>query len=82
MSYILFRLTLSKLKSFIGILTNARTLCRLRTACEHSKRTLSSVVQVSIEIGTLFEGITGAHFGEQDLFHSTLEPIEKVIRDA
>jgi len=70
--------------------TNARALRRLRTACERAKRTLSSAAQTSIEIDSLFEGIdfytsiTRARFEElcQDLFRSTLEPVEKVLRDS
>ncbi|EPS27436.1 Heat shock 70 kDa protein [Penicillium oxalicum] len=70
--------------------TNARALRRLRTACERAKRTLSSAAQTSIEIDSLFEGIdfytsiTRARFEElcQDLFRSTMEPVERVLRDA
>ncbi|KAG7193074.1 70-kilodalton heat shock protein [Scheffersomyces spartinae] len=70
--------------------TNQRALRRLRTACERAKRTLSSSTQTSIEIDSLFEGIdfyttiTRARFEEmcQDLFRSTLDPVEKVLRDA
>ena len=70
--------------------TNARALRRLRTACERSKRTLSSAAQTSIEIDSLFEGIdfytsiTRARFEElcQDLFRGTMEPVERVLRDA
>jgi len=69
---------------------NARSLRRLRTACERAKRTLSSSTQTSIEIDSLFEGIdfytsiTRARFEElcQDLFRSTIDPVEKVICDA
>lgn len=69
---------------------NPRALRRLRTACERAKRTLSSAAQTSLEIDSLFEGIdfytsiTRARFEElcADLFRSTLEPVEKVIRDA
>jgi L1 cell adhesion molecule like protein len=69
---------------------NARALRRLRTACERAKRTLSSSTQASIEIDSLFEGIdfytsiTRARFEElcQDLFSSTLEPVERVLRDS
>jgi heat shock 70kDa protein 1/2/6/8 len=69
---------------------NPRALRRLRTACERAKRTLSSAAQASIEIDSLFEGIdfytsiTRARFEELcgDLFRSTLEPVEKVLRDA
>src|SRR5271154_4512404 len=70
--------------------SNARALRRLRTACERAKRTLSSATQTSIEIDSLFEGVdfytslTRARFEElcQDLFRSTLEPVEKVLRDS
>ena len=69
---------------------NARSVQRLRTACERAKRTLSSSAQASIEIDSLFEGvdfyttITRARFEElcADLFRSTLEPVEKALRDA
>ena len=70
--------------------SNARALRRLRTACERAKRTLSSAAQTSIEIDSLFDGvdfytsITRARFEElcQDLFRSTMEPVEKVLRDS
>ncbi|KAG2147098.1 heat shock cognate 70 [Suillus cothurnatus] len=70
--------------------SNPRALRRLRTACERAKRTLSSATQTSIEIDSLFEGIdfytslTRARFEElcADLFRSTLEPVEKVLRDS
>merc|ERR1711968_182613 len=69
---------------------NARSLRRLRTACERAKRTLSSSTQTSIEIDSLFEGIdffstiTRARFEEMnmDYFRKTMEPVEKVLRDA
>lgn len=72
------------------ITSNARALRRLRTACERAKRTLSSSAQTSIEIDSLYEGIdfytsiTRARFEElcQDLFRSTIEPVERVLRDA
>jgi heat shock protein 1/8 len=70
--------------------TNARALRRLRTACERAKRTLSSSAQTSVEIDSLFEGvdfytsITRARFEElcQDLFRSTLQPVDRVLSDA
>ena len=70
--------------------TNARAMRRLRTACERAKRTLSSAAQTSIEIDSLYEGvdfytsITRARFEELcgDLFRSTLDPVEKVLRDS
>jgi len=69
---------------------NARALRRLRTACERAKRTLSSSTQANIEIDSLFEGvdlytsITRARFEElcADLFRGTLNPVEKVLKDA
>ncbi|KAL4238413.1 Heat shock 70 kDa protein 1A [Mactra antiquata] len=72
------------------ITKNARSLRRLRTACERAKRTLSSSADASIEIDSLFEGIdfytkiTRARFEElcTDLFRATMEPVEKAIRDA
>jgi heat shock protein 1/8 len=70
--------------------SNVRALRRLRTACERAKRTLSSSAQTSIEIDSLFEGIdfytsiTRARFEElcQDLFRSTLQPVDRVLTDA
>ena len=75
---------------FLDLSGNPRALRRLRTACERAKRTLSSAAQTTIEIDSLFEGIdfytslTRARFEElcQDLFRSTLEPVEKVLRDS
>ena len=70
------------------ISSNPRALRRLRTACERAKRTLSSVTSASIEIDGLFEGInfyssiTRDRFEVlcYDLFRSTLDPIENVLR--
>ncbi|KIK16377.1 hypothetical protein PISMIDRAFT_268287 [Pisolithus microcarpus 441] len=72
------------------ISSSPRALCRLRTACERAKRTLSSATKTAIEIDSLFDGIdfytsiTRARFEElcQALFRSTLEPVEKVLRDS
>jgi L1 cell adhesion molecule like protein len=72
------------------VTTNARSLRRLRTACERAKRTLSSTTQTTIEIDSLvdgidfYSGITRAKFEElcMDLFRGTLDPVEKVIRDS
>jgi len=72
------------------ITSNARALRRLRTACERAKRTLSSSAQTAIEIDSLYEGvdfftsITRARFEElcMDLFRGTIDPVEKVMRDA
>lgn len=70
--------------------SNKRALRRLRTACERAKRTLSSSTQASIEIDSLYEGtdfytsMTRARFEElnADMFRSTMEPVEKALRDA
>ncbi|CAI8491433.1 Heat shock protein ssb1 [Hanseniaspora opuntiae] len=69
---------------------DARALRRLRTACEKAKRALSSVTQTTVEVDSLFEGedfestITRARFEDINsaLFKSTLEPVEKVLKDA
>ncbi|KZC04894.1 PREDICTED: heat shock 70 kDa protein cognate 4-like isoform X2 [Dufourea novaeangliae] len=69
---------------------NKRAVRRLRTACERAKRTLSSSTQASLEIDSLLDGIdfytsiTRARFEElnQDLFKSTLVPVEEALRDA
>jgi len=70
--------------------SNARALRRLRSACERAKRTLSAAPQAFIEIDALFEGIdfnstiARAKFEEMNmgLFRKTMEPVEKVLRDA
>ena len=72
------------------LVENKRSLRRLRTACERAKRTLSSSTQACIEIDSLYDGIdfytsvTRARFEElcADLFRSTLDPVEKSLRDA
>lgn len=79
-----------KRKNKKDISANKRAVRRLRTACERAKRTLSSSAQANIEIDSLFEGIdfyttiSRARFDElnADLFKSTLEPVEKSLRDA
>ncbi|KAI1700151.1 hsp70 protein [Ditylenchus destructor] len=70
--------------------SNPRALCRLRTACEQAKCILSSSIQASIEIDSLFDGIdfytyiTRACFEElcADLFRNAMDPVKKSIRDA
>ena len=79
-----------KRKQKKDISDNARAMRRLRTSCERAKRTLSSATQTSIEIDSLVDGIdffssiTRARFEElcMDLFRGTLDPVEKVLRDA
>merc|ERR1712017_26878 len=70
--------------------SNPRAMRRLRTACERAKRNLSSSANAQIEIDSLYEGvdfyssITRARFGDlcADLFRGTLDPVEKVLKDA
>ena len=69
---------------------NKRAICRLRTACERAKRTLSSAPLASIEIDSLYEGIdfyssiTRAKFEEinMDLFENCMEHVERCLVDA
>ena len=84
----LFRRSADPYLTTLHLGTNARELRRLHTACERAKRTLSSAAQTSIEIDSLFEdrlhaSITHARFEElcQDLFRSTFELVEKVLKD-
>ena len=79
-----------KRKNEKDLSSDPRALYRLRAACERAKQALSSAASASIEIDSLFEGIdfytslTRARFEElcQDLFRSTLDPVEKVLRDS
>ena len=67
-----------------------RALRRLRTSCERAKRQLSSNTQAYIEIDGLYEGIdfnssiSRAAFENMnsDLFRKTIDPVEKVMKDA
>jgi len=79
-----------KRKHKLDISTNARSLRRLRTACESAKRTLSASTVANIEIDSLFEGvdfngtITRAKFENlcEELFRKTMAPVEQVLRDS
>ncbi|OAQ69177.1 heat shock protein [Pochonia chlamydosporia 170] len=79
-----------KRKNKKDLTTNARSLRRLRSACERAKRALSSASQTSLEIDSLLDGIdfyttiTRARFEElcQDLFRSTVQPLDRVLTDA
>jgi len=70
--------------------SNARSLRRLRTACERAKRTLSSSTSASIELDSIMEGIdfyttiTRAKFESlcDDLFRKCIHPIDKLLSDA
>eukprot|EP00122_Pirum_gemmata_P015336 Pgem_evm1s14332 len=77
-------------KHKLDMTKNARSLRRLRTACERAKRTLSSSAQAKIEIDSLFEGIdfyetiTRSRFEQlcNDLFRGTLDPVQKALKDS
>ncbi|KAG4306201.1 hypothetical protein PORY_000189 [Pneumocystis oryctolagi] len=79
-----------KRKTKVDLGDDPRILRRLRTACERAKRTLSSVTQTTVEIESLKDGldfnitINRARFEEinSKLFQSTLEPVEKVLKDS
>ncbi|KAL9714818.1 Heat shock protein ssb1 [Leucoagaricus gongylophorus] len=79
-----------KRKTKLDITDDARALRRLKSACERAKRTLSSVTQTTVEVDSLYQGedfsanITRARFEEINAasFKSTLEPVEKVLKDA
>merc|ERR1719310_2278613 len=66
-----------------------RTMQKLRREVEKAKRALSSQHQTRIEIESFFEGedfsetLTRARFEElnNDLFRSTLKPVQKVLSD-
>jgi L1 cell adhesion molecule like protein len=73
-----------------GITENARSLRRLRTACERAKRLLSSATTASIEVDALIDGIdyqatlSRAKFEDlcADIFGLIVDPIERVLADA
>lgn len=70
--------------------SNPRAVRRLLSACERAKRSLSSAMQASVEIDSLFDGIdftstiTRARFEEicGKLFRETLSSVDQVLRDA
>ncbi|KAM4104496.1 hypothetical protein ACJW30_06G162100 [Castanea mollissima] len=69
---------------------NSRALRRLRTACEKAKRILSSAIDTTIEVDSLYNGIdffstiTRAKFAElnMDLFRRCITIVEKCLTDA
>lgn len=69
---------------------NQRALRRLRTACERAKRTLSSSMQTTVEIDSLYEGIdfytniTRARFEQlcAGYFQKCIQPVQQVLTDA
>jgi len=69
---------------------NLKALRRIKTSCERAKRSLSSSTSSMIEIDSLFDGLdysyqfSRAKFEDicGDLFRKTIEPVEKVLKDA
>lgn len=74
----------------VDLKSSAKALRRLTTACERTKRTLSTATQASIEIDSLIDGIdfnislSRAKFENlcDALFRRTIAPLEQVLRDA
>ena len=72
------------------VLTNARAMKRLKTACERAKRTLSTSMTTSIELDSLFEGldyaasITRSKFEDlcSSYFQKCINTVESVVRDS
>ncbi|OQR88569.1 heat shock cognate 70 kDa protein, partial [Thraustotheca clavata] len=70
--------------------TSARSMRRLRTACESAKRMLSTTTTAAIEVDSLFEGVdfsstmTRAKFESlnEECFKRTEETVLKVLSDA
>lgn len=85
-----FCVTDFKKKTGLNPTKNARSMRRLRTACESAKRTLSSAVHATIEVDSLFEGedfylkIGRAKFENLCLedFQKCMEPVRKVLEDS
>lgn len=79
-----------KRKHKVDVKTKPRSLRRLRTAAERTKRMLSSSTEATLEIDALYNGIdfytkiSRAKFEElnSDLFRDTLKPVEQALRDA
>ena len=77
-------------KNKVDMSSNAKSMRRLRTACEKAKRTLSSSSTANIEIDSLFDGIdfntsvTRARFENlcSDLFNKCMTTVDKVIKDS
>jgi heat shock protein 1/8 len=69
---------------------NARSMRRLKSACESAKRTLSASTVANIEIDSLFDGkdfctsLTRAKFESLclEIFQRTMTPVEQVLKDS
>jgi heat shock 70kDa protein 1/2/6/8 len=79
-----------KRKQRKDISRNSRALRRLKTACEHAKRILSTTAQTAVSIDCLYEGtdfystLTRARFEELniDLFQKCIETVKRCHEDA
>lgn len=79
-----------KRKNKVDISDNARSIKRLKVACERVKRTLSTSSTASVELDSLYDGIdfysniSRARYEElcNDIFKRTIDPVDKVLRDA
>jgi len=77
-------------KNKVDIKDNARSLRRLKNACELAKRTLSASTIANLEIDSLFDGIdfrsslTRAKFESlcSDILQRTMAPVEQVLKDS
>ncbi|KAH7823497.1 putative cytosolic heat shock 70 protein [Monocercomonoides exilis] len=72
------------------MMSNSRSVGRLRTACERAKRALSTSTQATIEIDSLFEGLdfnsvnTRAKFEQlcESEFRKCLDPLDRAMLDS
>ncbi|KAI5446690.1 heat shock cognate 70 kDa protein [Lathyrus oleraceus] len=79
-----------KKKNKVDISGNAKSLRRLRSACERAKRSLSFLVVATIEVDSLFQGIdfsssiNRAKFEEMnmDLFNECMKTVEICLTEA
>jgi len=74
----------------VDMTTSARSMRRLKSACESAKRTLSTASVANIEIDSLFDGqdlntsITRAKYESlcNSIFQRTMEPVDQVLKDS
>merc|ERR1719204_70301 len=79
-----------KKKHKLDVRDSARSMRRLRTACESAKRSLSGAARVTIEVDTLFEGIDYHVVVSRPKFEKMCEadfqrcmaPVSRVLQDA
>jgi L1 cell adhesion molecule like protein len=69
---------------------NAKSMRRLRTACESAKRTLSTATVANLEVDSLYEGndfsasLTRAKYESlcSEIFQRTIAPVDQVMKDS